>query len=179
MTCIVGIEKDGLIYIGGDSASTSGDYTTATRLEKVFIVQDFIIGHTGSMRDAQLLRYQLVVDPKPGNQDDLEYLTTVFVDAVRACLGHGGTLEVDSSVEKGTTFLLGYNGRLYSVFSDMQVNADRGGYAAIGSGADWALGSLWSTRNIKNESIRIREALGAAGHFCNTVCPPYYFHCLD
>ena len=59
MTCIVGLEHDGYVYIGGDSGAGGGyDYSSATRTdEKVFRNANFIAVFTTSFRMGQLIRY--------------------------------------------------------------------------------------------------------------------------
>ena len=46
---------------------------------------------------------------------------------------------------RGGSFLVAYQGRLFSIQSDYQVCETNRGFHAIGCGADYALGSLAST----------------------------------
>ncbi len=185
MTCIVGLETESGVIIGGDSSSSNGYITHSTRLEKVFTIEsqpigeEFLIGYTTSFRMGQLLQYKLKVDRRePREQSALEYLSVVFVDAVRKCLKEGGYAKVENNQEEGGQFLIGYGGILYTVHSDFQVNSSMNGYFAIGAGAEYALGSMWSTKKMKPEN-RIKRALEAAGQFSNVVKPPYYYQILD
>jgi ATP-dependent protease HslVU (ClpYQ) peptidase subunit len=57
MTCIVGVNHNGNIYIGGDSAGVAGLQLQIRSDEKVFLTGDFIMGFTTSFRMGQLLRY--------------------------------------------------------------------------------------------------------------------------
>ena len=175
MTCIVGLEVKNGVMMGCDSVSVSVEYHTIekTRLKKVFIVQDkFLIGYTTSFRMGQILQYDLSIPKQAKKQSGLEYLSTTFIDAVRDCLKKGGFKTVSNEVETGGTFLVGYKNRLYTVQDDFSVISNTDGYAAVGSGASYALGKLWG--NDHKPKKRIIEALKAAAHFNITVCNPYY-----
>lgn len=178
MTCIVGLESGGKVYMGGDSASASGWDISATRLKKVFKRNGFLIGYTTSFRMGQLLQHSLEVRLQKGDEDDLQYMVTVFIEAVRKCLKDGGFAKVENEREEGGLFLVGYRGTLYEVHSDFQVNSYRDGFAAVGCGDNFAFGNLWATEGLEPED-RIMKALEAAGHFSGGVCPPYYVECLE
>jgi len=179
MTCVVGLEVDGKVYIGGDSASASGWDIKATRLRKVFKLNGFLIGYTTSFRMGQLLEHQLDIDLQKDTQKDLEYMITTFIEAVRNCLKDGGFAKVENEQETGGQFLVGYRGIVYCIEQDFQVNTSIDGFDAVGCGAHYALGSLWATQDLSNPEERVLKALEVAGHFSNGVCPPYYIECLE
>ena len=172
MTCIVGIEQDGFVHIGGDSAGLSGWSLTVRADEKVFINEPFVMGFTSSFRMGQLLRYKLTVSGKPAEMDDVEYMSTWFVDAARQCLKTGGFATVENGREGGGSFLVGYNGRLYLIGSDFQVGRAADGYSAVGCGADIALGVLYATVGL-DPPTRISLALSAAERFSGGVRGPF------
>lgn len=170
MTAIVGLVHKGKVYIGGDSAGST-PYTVTDRLdEKVFINGPFVIGFTTSYRMGQLLRYSLSVTPPAG--DPFKYMVTTFVDAVRDCLKAGGYAKKESDTETGGSFLVGHKGRLFYIDADYQVGEHRDGYCACGSGAEAALGSLYSTPTLKPVA-RLTRALEAAEHFYPGVRGPF------
>lgn len=178
MTCIAGIEVNGAIYMGGDSAAVGGWDITPSRLRKVFIKGDFVIGYTTSFRMGQLLQYHLVVRKQKDGEDDLRYMVVAFVEAVRECLKEGGFTKVSDEREAGGKFLVGYKGKLYCIESDFQVNSDRRGLMAVGVGSDYALGNLWAVRGLLPVE-RVKAALECAGNFSIGVCSPYYIECLE
>jgi len=181
MTCIVGLEADGKVYMGGDSASTSDWDVNISPVHKVFLNGDFLIGTTGIWRLPQLLQYSLGVRPQEEDESDMQYMVTGFVEAVRKCLKEGGFAKVQNEQEEGDgTILVGFSGRVYKVYKRYSVCVSSDCFQAIGCGDEYALGNLWSTRgcNMKPEE-RILAALEAAGHFSNGVCPPYYVEQLD
>lgn len=174
MTCIVGLETKNGILMGGDSAATSVWNISHTRIQKVFQNGPFLIGYTDSFRMGQLLQYHLRVEDQLDGQEDMDYLVTKFVPAVRECLKEGGYTWIENNRETSGLFMVGYRKRLYNVQSDFQVNSYRSGFMAIGCGADYALGYLWRNEKFDDPKYRIREALEAAAYFSNGVCAPFY-----
>jgi hypothetical protein len=185
MTCIVGLQQDGVVYIGGDSHA--GDHTSGIELradEKVFARDGLIIGFTWSYRMGQLLRYALEIPKHPKKMDDHEYLVVHFVDAIRECFSAKGWLRKDNNVESHGQFLLAYRRRLYTVNSDFSIakplpTGTRGRlpvvdvtYAAVGCGAQVALGAMHATKGLKPRT-RIRRALRAASQYSMGVRPPF------
>ena len=104
MTCIVGVEHNRRVYMGGDSAAVAGWDISQTAERKVFMVGDFIIGYTTSFRMGQLLEYELRL-PEYDGPPNMGYMVTRFVPAVRACLKDGGFTKVENNREEGGLFL--------------------------------------------------------------------------
>jgi ATP-dependent protease HslVU (ClpYQ) peptidase subunit len=173
MTCIVGIVDKGNVYMGGDSAGVSGLSVSVRADEKVFSNGPFIMGFTTSFRMGQILRYKFDPPRQTVGVDDMKYMVTDFVDAVRKCFGENGFGSTnDKSPNAGGTFLVGYNGKLYTVDSDFQVGIPADNYDAVGCGTDLALGALYATAG-KKPLDRIRIALEAASKFSGGVLPPF------
>jgi ATP-dependent protease HslVU (ClpYQ) peptidase subunit len=176
MTCIVGLEHDGKVRIGGDSAGTAGWSQQIRADEKVWKRGEFVFGFTTSFRMGQLLRYSLKLPKRPpetaGRKRQVRWMNTEFVDAVRGSLKEGGFAEVDKGVEKGGTFLVGWRGSLYYIGSDFQVGRPASGEAAVGCGADLALGALHATRGLQPEP-RVMGALEAAADLNAGVAGPF------
>ena len=176
MTCIVGLVEKGIVHIGGDSASVSGWTSRVTRLPKVFRRGPFLIGYTTSFRMGQLLQHSLVV-PLQRDTDDMRFMVTTFVECVRQLLKEKGVAKIESNAESGGQFLVGYRKHLYSVQSDFQVNEMADGFDAVGSGCEYALGSLAVTRGMK-PVLRLKQALSVSAHFNMAVSPPYFVRSL-
>ena len=174
MTCIVGIAKEGTVYVGADSAGVDEQWNLVLRADrKVFVRDSMVFGFTSSFRMGQLLRYSLVVPESSATISLEDYMSTTFIDAVRSCLKLGGFAEKDKDAEKGGVFLIGYLGRLFCIQSDYQVAESLDGYYAIGYGANPALGALYATRD-KEPEERIRIALEAAERFNVGVRGPFH-----
>lgn len=174
MTCIVAYEKDGTVWMGGDSAGVAGYSISARGDSKVFINKNYLIGFTSSFRMGQILRYKL--NPSPCQTWDLEkHMSTTFIDEVRECLSKNGYLHTASGVESGGTFLVATQGRIFVVDSDFQVGWNRVPYNAVGCGQDLALGvmhGLHKHQACRPDSI-VHTALEAAAEFSAGVCGPY------
>lgn len=173
MTCIVGLQTDKGVIIGGDSAGVAG-YVVQHRADpKVFTNSSYLIGFTSSFRMGQILRYADLPKPLDRTGDDLDrFMATDFIDAVRTALKGGGYAKKDSEKEEGGTFLVGVSGRLYAVDSDYQVGWSRDGYEACGCGWEIAFGALHATSGLKPRK-RVAVALEAAAYHSGGVNGPF------
>lgn len=183
MTCIVGVKTPGGVYIGGDSASTNdAGLQTILASGKVFFIGNeenrMLLGCTTSCRMMQLLHYELQLPAYEDGMDIEEYLVTKFVNAVRDCLKAGGFAKKEDEKEEGGNFLIAFAGRLFEMQDDYQISEPMNGYEAVGSGAKFALGSLYATPHLMPEE-RIELALKAATYHNAYVRPPYLIHCLS
>lgn len=185
MTCIVGLVENNKVYIGGDSASVSGQTTRVSAIPKVFSVTStlanhedrFLIGYTSSWRMGQILEHHLGFAeaelPKVG--DSLrEFMVCVFVERVRQLFKEFGYSTVENNEETAGQFLVGYSGHLCFIDSDYQVNETVNGMDACGAGEQYALGALYATKDSALTPYqRIDIALEAAAEFSTVVRPPF------
>lgn len=175
MTCIVGVECNSTVYIGGDSAGIS-EYDICTRVdEKIFIKDEFVMGFAGSFRMGQLLRYVLKIPKRKLkiDDDDMQYLVSDFMDAVRTCYREKGVLTKSDDVEAGAgQFMFGYRGKLYTVEEDFQVARVTENYYAIGCASSVALGAMYACQ-VDDPHVRITCALEAAAKFNAGVREPF------
>lgn len=172
MTCIVAIEHNGKVYMGGDSAAVAGWDVTIIEHPKVFFRDDLIIGYTDSFRMGQLLEFNLTV-PANHQEDDLTYMIRDFIPAVRECLKSNGFTTVNNNTETGGSFLVGYHGKIYSIYNDFQVTRFSEGFAAIGCGMFYALGALAVLNRTMPRKV-IPTALEVAARFSAGVRGPFY-----
>jgi len=169
MTCIVGLVDKGNVYMGGDGLGvhTSTLEITPRTDKKVFITGPFIIGFTTSFYMGQLLKYKFDPPKQTNSQDDLRYMSTDFIDAVRKCFSDNSF----GKTTEGGTFLVGYKGRLYSIDTDFQVGEAHLGYDTCGCGRQIALGALHVLKGTPEK--RIQQALETAATFSGGVGAPY------
>ncbi|NKI68983.1 hypothetical protein GN109_06085 [Collimonas pratensis] len=172
MTAIVAIKHAGIVYIGGDSAGSSNSQIRVRKDCKVHKVGSVIFGFSGSFRVGQLLAHALQFPARPAGLDAAAFMVTLVADAVRECLKVGGCDIADGS---GVEVLIGYQGHIFNLQGDYQVEELTKPYNAIGSGAEIALGALYATEaaNMAPED-RIKLALKAAEHFCTEVSGPFH-----
>jgi len=175
MTCIIGLEHEGNIYIGADSAAVSGFEVQATMLPKVFQRDVFLIGHTTSFRMGQLLWQHLKVRAQHDEESDSTYIICGLVEAVRECLKEHGYAKVDSNVEEGGCFLVGHKDKLYRVNSDYGVFRCADGFDAVGCGEAYALGAMKALALLGScgPARLIHESLEIAAHFSGGVIGPF------
>lgn len=174
MTCVIVIKEGGTVYMGADSAG-SDLYTIRTRIDpKVHKVGPFMFGFTTSFRMGQLLAHSFAAPDRDPRISVEKFMSTSFVDAVRACLKAGGYAGKSNEVESGGTFLVAYEGRAFTVYDDYQVAESALPYEAVGCGTDMAMGSLFTTQGgSMAPGARIELALRAAEAFSCGVRGPF------
>lgn len=171
MTCVVGVAHQGAVWMGGDSAGADGSWSLELRAQsKVFHRAPFLMGFTTSFRMGQLLRFRLVAGAPTGDLE--EFMATTFIDAVRQCLKDGGFATREKDQEEGGTFLVGVAGRLFTVHEDYQVSEQVHPYAAVGCGAEIAVGAMYATAHLE-PGHRLQVALDAAERHSAGVRGPF------
>jgi ATP-dependent protease HslVU (ClpYQ) peptidase subunit len=165
VTCIAGLVDNNIIYIGGDRGVSDDSSILSMLQPKVIIKGDWIYGYAGSLGNGQLFDFIDLPDVK--KKDDVyKILRMDVVENYKSILDTHGSSKDDDS----TDFIIGCLGRLF------EFNTDDWGVAeitevAIGSGGNFALGSLYST--IGNDPIeRIGLAIGAAITYSPTCQGP-------
>lgn len=175
LTCIVGVTDGKTVTIGGDSAATGEDSLfICTRADtKVWAADGWAFGFTSSYRMGQLLRYAFTPPPRAVDQTLEHYMVTTFIDGVRQCLKDGGWVEIENSVESGGQFLVGHQGRLFSVCSDFQVAESVHSFDACGCGDLVALGALHALPKTLPPREKVRRALEVAQECSAAVRGPF------
>lgn len=173
MTCIIAIEQNGIVTMGGDRMGSNG-YTGAPVAEsKVFKKGGVLIGYTSSFRMGQLLQHALTIPVLPAEIDLDKWVAIDFMQAIRQVYqDNGWDGQKDNKAEHGS-FLMAVNGRCYEIQSDYSFIRNLSGEYAVGSGTSFALGSLRSTRGKLSAEKRILEGLETASEYVVTVQGPY------
>lgn len=175
MTCIVGVEQDGFVYMAGDSIACSGYDSNTTACKKVFRVGDYVIGYTTSFRMGQILQYEVEFPCVSANCPDLTgFMVKEVVPLIREALKKGGYTTISDNVESGGQFMLGLMGQLFVFDSDFQVNRFVRGYNAIGCGAMYAMGALSILPDGLPARSRLCAAMVAADRLCCGVGGPFF-----
>lgn len=188
MTCIVGLNHSGKIYIGGDSVGVNYALSKCTRTdEKVFENEDMIFGFMDSFRMGQILRYAMIHPERPEEVSDMQYLVAYWIPAlIETFEDHGfhGTYNQGEAVgdsKKGGSFLMGYRGTLYSVEEDFQIGIPSDQYTAIGCGGDLAMGAMFASLQSGKKSPEkiLITALEAAEKFSAGVQGPFHIVSIE
>lgn len=179
MTCIIGVEHEGTVYMGADSIGLNGWAKDIIAQDKLFKRNRMLFGCAGNPRMAQILRYQTTFIPQTNGQSDEEYLVCEVIEKTRLALKEYGYTEIDNGRELGASFLLGYNGKLYSVENSFQLCRSARKFYAIGAGDDFAMGALCATLNqfetwTETAIVEgIKYALETAAELSSAVCAPF------
>ena len=173
MTCIVGVKSDKGLYIGGDSAISCDNLVQIITDPKVWRKGQFVMGFAGSLRVGQIIKYKMKIPPI-NKRKPTEYMVTGFVDAMRKYLKLAGAAREDKKEEEQENqFLIGFKGHLFEIDEAYGVCEINDEFVSIGSGTEYALGSLYVTKNLDPKK-RILKALETAAHFCEGVQPPFH-----
>jgi len=168
MSTVVGIVNNGKVWMGADSFATTIDgERRRTVCNKLFINGPYLFGHTGSVRPGQVLRRQFFTPPK----NVLE-----LPDCIRDHLKKKECLIINPDTQtqllEGNFLIATNHGKLYEFLSDFQMN-EVIDHTAIGSGAPFSLGSLYTTRKVYNNTHRLKVALHAAAVYDLHTGPPF------
>jgi ATP-dependent protease HslVU (ClpYQ) peptidase subunit len=142
LTLIIGLVHDGKAYLAGDTIASNGYTYHNTVQPKVFKNGVLYMGYTDSFRMGQLLEHNLSVPARTVGQELLPWLVCSLVPAVRTCLTQGGYAQNSSGNERGGNFLIVAEHRIFEMQGEYSVLERTDGYAAVGSGEDYALASL-------------------------------------
>ena len=179
MTCIIGVEHEGTVYMGADSIGLNGWPKDIIAQDKLFKRNGMLFGCAGNPRMAQILRYQTIFNPPGPEQMDEAYLVREVVEKTRLALKEHGYTETDNGRELGASFLLGYNGKLYSVENSFQLCRSARKFYAIGAGDGFAMGALCAALNqfetwTETAIVEgIKYALKTAAELSAAVAPPF------
>ena len=134
MTCIISwVDKKKGIVMAGDKLGSNGWTGGRVKDPKVFYCGDddeFMVGYCGSFRMGQLLKN--VWEPPPrivGDTTD-KYIYISVVDSIKQLFEENNF----GTKDKGGTFILGYEGRVFRVQDDFSFLEHETGIESVGSG---------------------------------------------
>ena len=181
MTCIVAIAQNGTVYMGSDHAASDDKtgWIISRKEPKCFKVGQYAIAFTDSFRMGQILQYSWTppkYTPTKTNSGLDKFLRTKFVDSVKLAFKEHGFGDIGGTDEDtGGIFIVGLEGRIFTIDEDFHVGENIVNYMAEGSGGAIALGALHATKNQKNPRLRLKAALEAAAEFNMSVAPPFTY----
>lgn len=174
MSCVIGLLQNGKLYIGSDGIATTDDGEKRPIIAtKVFTNKGYLMGYTGSIRTGQL------VGPKHFNPPSNVY---ELPDLIRQHILEKGSLIINGETQQhmhSCNFLIGYQGRLFEILIDFQLNEIMGNFTAIGSGATYAMGSLFATKKWTSPENRILNALEAASEYDRSCGRPFMIEVME
>lgn len=183
MTCIVALSAGNKVFLGGDSAASDekSGLILHTTDPKVFKVGQFGIGFVDSFRMGQILQYNWtppIYKPTTGFKNLDKFMRTKFVESVKEIFQEHGYGRFGANTEEGDEggiFVIAVQntGRIFLMDVDYHIAEIDVEYIAEGSGQQVALGSLFSTANVKTPRKRVRMALEASAKFIMSVRGPF------
>ena len=162
MTVVVGVVELDRVYLGADSAVTAGDDVAVLARPKVRRRGGILLGACGDMSAVGAVLDRLEV-PRYDGGDLGAYMAQRLHPALRECLrglGRGHEAEV----------LVAAGGQLASLDHDGAIIVHARPYAAVGSGAPYALGACYHRRGHGSRLVRV--AIEAAAEHCASVRAP-------
>ena len=171
MTCILALKRDGKIVLAGDRAASVGQSVSVRKHPKIFKVDEFYIGFSGSFRMGQLLQFKLKVKRQTVKQSDFEYMATTFMDAVKTLFADNNFGEKDD----GGFFLVVYRDEIYKVERDFHVGCCDRDYVSIGTGTDFAHATVKTLLDVGSQSVEsiVLRAMETAAFFDQGVKAPF------
>lgn len=182
MTCIVGMldKETNTVYLGGDSLGSNGYHKSVYKQRKVFHSKDtkeFIIGLSGTF-NFQALEYENLLDELKLSKNEInrEYLITRFIPNLKNIVNKYNSNSNSNGINTMEgTLLFGYKDKLFKVQSDYSLLEPEDEYLSIGSGEDFATGSLATTEGMELTTIeRIHKALRVASKHGVGIQAPFY-----
>lgn len=167
MTCVVAVRgKDKNVVLAGERGAS--DETTIINLNepKIFKTGKFLIGFAGSMAGDKL-RYRFKPSDPRQNVSLDQHMNTTFLQELQEC--YEDSFVPHLSPDSDLSLIIVVNGQIYQHHAgDMSMTKPAENYIAIGSGAEYAYGSFWSTEQIISAQTRAELAVGSAVKFSPT-----------
>jgi len=153
LTVIVGfIDTENRIqYMGADTMLSACSDAVNSRHEKIFNSGSYLVGHTGSPRANQIIRYvhKFPRYTKRWSDDTTGFMCSKVVPGLMAALIEHGYAKNDCGhFEMEDIFMMMFAGKIYSIWADFQVFEPTTNFFAVGSGAQIALGSMMASADM-------------------------------
>jgi len=167
--------------MGSDHAASDdkSGWILSRKDPKVFKVGQYGIAFTDSFRMGQILQYSWVPPKYTSTKTNSgldKFMRTKFIDSVKQAFKDSGFGTIGGSEEDtGGIFIVGVEGRIFTIDEDFHVGENVVNYMAEGSGGMFALGALHATKNQKNPRMRLKAALEASAEFSMSVAPPFTY----
>lgn len=181
MSVIITLIDKGKVYIAVDGQTTIGnrkkllENKNNLKIWKTKGLENSIMAHTGSYRDLGILKFtDFFKEAIEKNIDiDYEYLQSKTIyNIFEECKKKDFVEEVDGLTLLSSGYILAYKDKAYELAKDLSV-FEVENFLAKGSGSEYALGSLHTTKG--EEPIkRLLKALNAAIKFDLYVNYPVY-----
>jgi ATP-dependent protease HslVU (ClpYQ) peptidase subunit len=142
MTTLVGISSNDFVVMAADSQITDGDQRIiSTDTPKIISTGRYLLGLTGDSRPGDILAYAWK-PPLYRGEDPVRFMGAKVLPSISVAFKENN-YEVDNK-EMNFSFLIAFDGNLFSIGGDLSFNTSERGLFAAGSGGNYALGYLYS-----------------------------------
>ena len=175
MTTLVGIQGNDFIVLAADSQITDGDSRIiSVQTPKIVTNGKYLLGLTGDSRPGDILAYAWK-PPLYRGEHPTQFMGAKILPSISAAFKEGN-YEVDNK-EMNFSFLIGFNGNMFSIGGDLSFNASERGLFSAGSGGNYALGYLYSLphknyNTLLMASVVAKKAVEIASLLDINTCPP-------
>ena len=165
MTVIVAVKdkQTNQIHMAGDRMASTDSTKIKLAEPKVFFRSGFLIGYAGTM-DGSKIKHNFEpswMNDIPSNDFD-HFMQSDFLKELKSFYEEWG---IDTSNEAELSLLIAARGNIYEHHaSDMSMTLLEDGIGAIGTGSEYALGSLYVTPGLP-AGDRAKIAVDAATYF--------------
>jgi ATP-dependent protease HslVU (ClpYQ) peptidase subunit len=160
MTCIAVVRQDDKIFMAGERAASTDDVIMTLTSPKVWKTGEYLFGYCGAM-DGDRMRYNFKPPAPKGDLDKFMY--TDFLMSLKVFYENWW---VDTGKDSDFALIIAVKGKIYEHDAvDMSLNQYTQDYIAMGSGASYAYGSLFTTEHLKDPKKRVEKAVEAAVKF--------------
>lgn len=166
MTVIVGVTNEEGTFLGCDTTCFHGHEKTQLADGKIKkLAPDFLLGGAGQLNILQAIFESFHFPNRGFIKDNQKFLVKIFVPALVKFLNQKGLADVNGSnitIHGYSLFLVAISTDLFRISTDGCVIRADEGYDAVGCGAPYALGSLYTTRGVQSGHKRVKAAIKSA-----------------
>ncbi len=173
MTLCIGLSTSRGVWIGADSGSTAEGATDVCSAPKIWRSNGWLVASAGNWRALEIMRYDLEF-PNPGHNPH-RTLCMDFSNLLSQSFERNSwelIKDEDGEVKVGNDYyiLAGYGDSLYQI--DYYGHVEKMKRAAIGTGADYALGIIDGS-DLGSAEKRIRKAMVQTAKRYRCLIGPY------
>ena len=177
MTTIAAVQGDGWCVLCADSQITEDNLRTISKsTPKIVEIGEYLLGITGDARPGDILAYNW--NPPAYNGDDkIAFMGKKIIPSmIRAFESHGYDWAKQAN-DEGFDYIIAFDGSLFHIACDMSFLVNDAGRYALGSGAQFALGYLYSlsagaTKTQVSATQVVRKAVKIASMLDVNTSPP-------
>lgn len=161
MTCIAVVRDRATnkIWMAGERAVSDDNTVNVCSSPKIWKKEGYMFGYAGAM-DGDRLRHLFVPPQYEGRGSIDKFMYSKFLKGLRNFY-EGWWVDTSSSSDFGMIICI--RGKIYEHSAgDMSLTQYEQDYLAMGSGADLAMGSLYTTQKQKDGRKRVMQAVNAA-----------------